>query len=91
MAYLNEFVKLCPHVHYLCKKGRGVMTFCRDNFLPREVKVPGINEYDEIICIKVKPKVLPRKLINIIVGCFIIHPAKIRSSVKLFGKITCIA
>ena len=45
-------------------KGGGVMIFCSDNLSPKEVNVPGINEYNEIIWIKVKPKVLPCLLIN---------------------------
>ena len=49
MAYFNEVIKVRPHDHYLGKKGRGVMIFCPDILSPREVNVPGINEYDEII------------------------------------------
>ena len=41
------------------------MIIRRDNLSPREVNVPGIYEYDEIIWIKVKSKVLPRPLTNI--------------------------
>jgi len=70
MAHFIEFIKLHPHDHYLGKKGGGVLIFCRDNLSPREVNVPGINEYDEITWIKVKTKVFPHPLTNIIVGCF---------------------
>ena len=74
MAYFNEFIKLRPNDHYLVKKGGGVMIFRCDNLSPREVNVPGINEHDEIVWIEVKPKVLPRPLTNIIVGCFYYSP-----------------
>jgi len=74
MAYFNEFIKHRPHYQYLDIKGGRVMIFCRDNLSLREVNVPGINEHDEIIWIKVKPKVLPHPLTKIIVGGFYYSP-----------------
>ena len=60
----------------LVKRVEVVMFFCHDNLSPREVNVPGINEYKEIILVKVEPKVLTRPLTNIIVDCFYYSPGQ---------------
>jgi len=74
-AHFNEFIKLRHMITTLVKRVGGGNDFCRDNLSPRE-NVPGINEYDEIIWIKVNPKVLPHPLTNISVGWFYYSPGQ---------------
>ena len=68
----TQFIKLRPPDHPLGKKGGGILFFVRDNLQPKLIPTPNLSDYDEILWLSLRPKVLPRPF-NLIVTAVFYH------------------
>ena len=60
LAKYSEFIKLRPLYYPLGRNGGGVLFFTKNNLYPKVIRVPSLSEYDEILWLSIRPKVLPR-------------------------------
>jgi hypothetical protein len=84
----HKFNKLRPHDHPLGKKGGGILLFVREYLCPRPIPPPDFNEFEEILWMCIRPKVLPRPLNIIMVGLFYFAPNQnLQSKQKFIEKL----
>ena len=66
----SQFTKSRPHDHPLGKKGGGILLIVGDYLVPKGIHSPKLSDYDEIILVSVKPKIVPCHFNLIVFCCF---------------------